>query len=271
MKIAIIGYGKMGKRIEEIALESGHEIAAIIDPAGSPERKSLSGTPIETFLTHSTMLSRADVAIEFSQPQTAADNIKELSHRQIPVVVGTTNWYDKLDDIRMVIKLNGSSLLYAPNFSLGVNIFYRIAAYAAKLMDSFPEYDAGGFEVHHNEKMDSPSGTAKVLAEKVVSQMKRKTTPVWQTLDRKPAPHEFHFPSLRVGAVPGTHTIIFDSQSDSIEITHTARNRDGLALGAVRGAEWLISETPLGEKRRGVFTIDDFLDDFLTVHPQTAE
>jgi 4-hydroxy-tetrahydrodipicolinate reductase len=271
MRIALIGYGKMGRRVEEIALERGFEIAAVVDPllAGTASRAgtvSRAGTRIEKSIAESSVLAAVggvDAAIDFSRPDAAFDSIRELSRRRIPLVCGTTNWYDRMDEARAIIEADGSSLLYAPNFSIGVNMFYRVAVYAARLADRFPEYDAGGFEVHHNEKVDSPSGTAKVLAEKVIAEMTRKKKPVWDTLDRKIAPDEFHFPSLRVGAAPGTHTLMFDSAADTIEITHAARNRDGFASGAVRCAEWLARETPDGGRRRGVFTIDDFLDDAL--------
>jgi 4-hydroxy-tetrahydrodipicolinate reductase len=255
VKLALIGYGKMGKQIEETAAIGGHEIVAIIDPYAK-EKCSLLGTIIEKFFDDSKHFDKAEVAIEFTQPDTVVENIFELSRRRVPAVIGTTGWYDRIDEVKHVIEENGSSLLYAPNFSLGVNIFYRIVSYAAKLMNSFPDYDVGGFEIHHNEKKESPSGTAKILAERILAEMKRKKKPVWGLLDRKPAPDEFHFASMRTGAVPGTHTVLFDSTADSIEITHTAHNRGGFALGAIESAEWLISA-----KRKGVFTIDDFLED----------
>jgi 4-hydroxy-tetrahydrodipicolinate reductase len=158
--------------------------------------------------------------------------------------------------VEKVIKNTGSALLWASNFSIGVNLFYRVAWYAARLADNFPEYDVGGFEAHHNKKLDSPSGTAKTLAEGVLSRIGRKKKIVWETLDRKPLDEELHFPSLRLGSVPGTHSLFFDSSADTIEITHTARSREGFASGAVRAAQWLITE-----KRQGIFTIDDMLKD----------
>ncbi|MDR2793328.1 MAG: 4-hydroxy-tetrahydrodipicolinate reductase [Treponema sp.] len=255
MKLALIGYGKMGKQIEETAIMRGHEIAAVIDPYVK-ESRSLMGTEIEASFETTKNLAKADAAIEFTQPDTGIDNIRDLSRRRIPAVIGTTGWYDRLEDVKRIIKTDGSRLLYAPNFSLGVNIFYRIVSCAAALMDSFPEYDAGGYEIHHNEKKESPSGTAKILVEKILAAMKRKKTPVWDTLDhRAPLPEELHFSSLRIGAVPGIHVAAFDSSADTIEIKHTARNRGGFALGAVRCAEWLI-----GKECGGVFTIDDFLE-----------
>jgi 4-hydroxy-tetrahydrodipicolinate reductase len=256
MKLALIGYGKMGRALEALALEKGHSIAAVIDPfvKGAPA----SGAPVYASLEDALEgeLKNAEGAIEFTRPDTAPGNIKFLVEHKIPVTVGTTGWYAKLPEITLAVKAAGASLLWASNFSLGVNLFYRIAANAAALVDPFAEYDVGGFEVHHNKKADSPSGTAITLVEKVLSKMKRKTKAVYDKLDRPPQADELHFASLRVGAAPGVHSLIFDSSSDTIEITHTLRNREGLAAGAILAAEWLGS-------RSGVYTIDDALSDIL--------
>jgi 4-hydroxy-tetrahydrodipicolinate reductase len=201
-------------------------------------------------------LHGAEAAIEFTQPGTALANIKALAEKKIPAVIGTTGWLEQIDEARRAVEQAGASLIWASNFSLGVNIFYRVAWYAAQLADSFPEYDVGGFESHHNKKLDSPSGTAKTLVEGVLARMKRKDTAVWETLDRRPQPGELHFPSLRIGSVPGTHSLFFDSPADTIEITHTARSREGFASGAIRAAQWLPG-------RKGFFTIDDMLKDLL--------
>jgi 4-hydroxy-tetrahydrodipicolinate reductase len=262
MNIALIGYGKMGRMVEAKAGERGHRIVAVVDPyvqdrpcSGAPVYRSIPGAD----------LSAAAAAIEFTRPDTAPGNIRALAERGVPVVAGTTGWLDHLEELRGAVEDAGSALLWASNFSLGVNLFYHIAAYAARLVDPFPEYDAGGWEAHHNKKADSPSGTAKTLAERVISQMERKKKAVWETLDRPPAAEEFHYPSLRVGSAPGIHTLIFDSPADTIEITHTARNREGFALGAVRAAEWLVRAGEAGgadkPPRRGVFTMDDVLDE----------
>jgi 4-hydroxy-tetrahydrodipicolinate reductase len=256
MKIAIIGYGKMGKMVEQIALSRGHEIAVIVDPV-------LAGKTSESDMQICTSIQEGnfdstDVAIEFSRPDTAAANIIALAQKRIPTVTGTTNWQDKFDDVKKAVETAGSALLWASNFSIGVNLFYRISWYAAELINNFSEYDIGGFEAHHNKKLDSPSGTAKTLAEGVISRIDRKKKIAWETLDRKPDDDELHYPSLRMGSVPGTHSLFFDSPADTIEITHTARNREGFASGAVQAAKWLISE-----KRQGVFTIDEMLKDIL--------
>jgi len=256
LRIAIIGYGKMGRTIEQIARSGGHTITAIVDPfaVDAPAGTSLSKTIEEA------SLDSTDAAIEFTQPSTAAANIIALAKRKIPTVTGTTGWHERMDEVRRAVEDADSSLLWSSNFSIGVNLFYRIAWYAAELANNFPEYDIGGFEIHHNKKLDSPSGTAKILAEGVLSKIERKKKIVWETLNRKPEPDELHFPSLRMGSVPGQHSLFFDSQADTIEITHTARGREGFASGAVRAALWLTAQ-----KRRGVFTIDEMLKDILSI------
>jgi len=262
MKIAIIGYGKMGKMVERVALEQGHSVTAIVESLPQDSNPP-SGAPLYRTIAEAGSLREAEAAIEFTQPGTALANIKALAEKKIPSVIGTTGWSDQIDEARRAVEQAGSSLIWASNFSLGVNIFYRIAWYAAQLADSFPEYDVGGFESHHHKKLDSPSGTAKTLVEGVLARMQRKDTAVWETLDRRPHPGELHFPSLRVGSVPGTHSLFFDSPADTIEITHTARSREGFASGAVRAAQWLLGRGETGA-RRGFFTIDDMLKDIIT-------
>ena len=249
MKIAIIGYGKMGKMVEQIAHAQGHTIVAIVDPFAADS--SLISKNIDE-----ADLASADAAIEFTQPATAADNIIALAKKKIPTVTGTTGWHERLDEVSRAVQAANSALIWSSNFSIGVNLFYRIAWYAAELANEFPEYDIGGFEAHHNKKLDSPSGTAKILAEGVLSRMERKTKVIWETMNRQPEPDELHFPSLRMGSVPGQHSLFFDSPADTIEITHTARNREGLASGAIRAAQWLVG-------RHGVFAIDEMLQDII--------
>ncbi|MDR2758335.1 MAG: 4-hydroxy-tetrahydrodipicolinate reductase [Spirochaetaceae bacterium] len=272
MNIALIGYGKMGRLIEQEALNRGHRITAVIDPYAAPV-ETRSGVPLERVFPdpaeaeNAEGLTKADVAIEFTRPDKTVENIKTLSRRKLPVVAGTTGWYDRLEEVTKIITDSHASLLWSSNFSLGVNLFYRIAAYAAAVMDPFKEYDVGGLETHHNKKADSPSGTAKTLVEQVLARMTRKTQAVWDTLNRPPRPEELHFPSLRIGSVPGIHSLFFDSPADTIEITHTARNREGFALGALQAAEWLVSYTGPEQDtlspRLGVFTMDDVLKDIL--------
>jgi 4-hydroxy-tetrahydrodipicolinate reductase len=265
VNIAIIGYGKMGKILEALAAEQGHRIGAVVDPLWDQE-KSASGAPVYRDIPAmgGSPEGGIDAALEFTGPGTALPNIKALAERRIPAVVGTTGWLNKLAEAEAAVRAAGSALLWASNFSLGVNLFYRIAAFAARLADPFPEYDVAGYEVHHNKKADSPSGTAKTLAELVIKNMGRKTTAVYEMLDRPPRPEELHYASLRLGAVPGVHTLILDSPADSIEITHSARNREGLARGALLAARWLVRAGQDGGKaRQGVFTMDDVLAELL--------
>jgi 4-hydroxy-tetrahydrodipicolinate reductase len=267
MNIAIIGYGKMGRLIEAQALQRGHRVTAIVDPFVRAEAAVPSGAPVYRTIGDAVVLGKADAAIEFTRPDTAPANMLALIEGRIPVVTGTTGWLDRLEEIRRAVEAAGTSLLWASNFSLGVNLFYRIAAFAARLADPFPEYDVGGWEAHHNKKADSPSGTARTLVEGVLAHMSRKTAPVWETPDGPLKAEELHYPSLRVGSVPGVHTLIFDSPADTIEITHSARNREGFAAGAIRAAEWLTRCSgpgkDAGEKRQGVFTMDDVLAEIL--------
>jgi 4-hydroxy-tetrahydrodipicolinate reductase len=268
MNIALIGYGKMGKSLEAAAREGGHTVVAVVDPQAA-EPASLTGAPVYPSIDAAENLAEAAAALEFTRPDTAAANIRALAKRNIPAVAGSTGWYDQLDEVKAAVEAAGSSLLWASNFSLGVNLFYRIAWYAARLADSFPEYDVAGYEVHHNKKADSPSGTAKILVAGVLERVKRKRKPVWDTLNRPPAPEELHYPSLRLGSAPGIHTLMFDSEADTIEITHTARNRGGLAAGAILAARWLAGDGPFssagGRARQGVFTMDDALADILGI------
>jgi 4-hydroxy-tetrahydrodipicolinate reductase len=270
VNLAIIGYGKMGKSIEALALEQGDRIAAVVDPLFTGGKSAGGAVVYRTIPDMAAALGRGDrppAALEFTRPDTALANIRTLAEYRIPVVAGTTGWTENLEDAAAAVRAAGSSLLWAANFSLGINLFYRIAAFAAKLADPFPEYDVAGCEIHHNKKADSPSGTAKILVERVLEQMSRKTTAVYEALNRPPGPEELHYASLRLGAVPGVHTLSLDSPADSIEIIHTARNREGLASGALRAARWLVRcpgpGEEAGEPRRGVFTIDDVLADII--------
>ncbi|MDR0402367.1 MAG: 4-hydroxy-tetrahydrodipicolinate reductase [Treponema sp.] len=253
MKAGLVGYGKMGKILEGVLRGRGHDIVSVTDPFES------CGIPSQP--------EKADVLIEFTRPDTAFDNIALAVSLGKPIVVGTTGWYERLAEASAAVESGGASLLWATNFSLGVNLFYRIAAHAASVMDPFDEYDVAGFEVHHNKKADSPSGTAETLVKQVLSSMKRKKKVLWDSPRGKMAPDTIHYASLRVGSVPGTHSLVFDSPSDTIEISHSARNREGLASGAALAAEWLVScpgpGQPAGTPRRGIFTMDDVLKDMI--------
>ena len=271
MKIGLIGYGKMGKMVEAAALGRGHQITQIIDPFVSDTKRATGTVLTKTFPQPAEETGSIDLFIEFTKPDTAPDNIKSAAALGKPIVCGTTGWRSRLAEVSAEIEKAGTALLWSSNFSLGVNLFYRIAAYAAQLADPFTEYDLGGLEIHHRKKIDSPSGTAKTLMERVLAVMKRKSKIIWDD----PSKHGskaagssaedsglsgecIHFTSLRYGSVPGAHSLFFDSHADTIEITHTARSREGFASGAVLAAEWLAKKA-----QPGIFTMEDVLRDML--------
>ncbi|MDR0872714.1 MAG: 4-hydroxy-tetrahydrodipicolinate reductase [Prevotellaceae bacterium] len=221
MKIALIGYGKMGKEIEKIALQRGHEIVSVID---IDNRDDFDG---EAFRS-------ADVAIEFTVPQAALDNYRRTFAAGVKLVSGTTGWLEHIDEIKKACE-NGSTLFWASNFSLGVNIFFALNKYLAKIMNEFPSYNVMMEEVHHIHKLDAPSGTAITLAEGILENIDRKTK--WVKEDTQNA-DELAIYSIRDGEVPGIHSIMYESEVDSILITHDAKSRKGFALGAVLAAEF---------------------------------
>ncbi|HET6485211.1 MAG TPA: 4-hydroxy-tetrahydrodipicolinate reductase [Spirochaetia bacterium] len=246
MKALIIGYGSMGREVERVLLDRGHSVAGKIDPA----------QPGATATALTAELARGvDVALEFSHAEAVLGNVRIYAEAGLSAVVGTTGWYGKLDEVKGIV---GSRIgfLYGSNFAIGAHLFFALAAAATELSNSCPEYDILGWEVHHKRKKDSPSGTALTIAKIITGASNRKKKVVTERLDRAPAPDELHFASVRGGEVPGTHTVVLDSLFDSIELTHRARGRGGLALGAVRGAEWLAG-------RRGVFDVSDFIRDIL--------
>ena len=231
MKIALLGYGKMGKVIERIAIERGHEIVLKKD-----ENNTYDG------------LSNADVAIDFSVPTAAVENISNCFHTHVPVVSGTTGWLERYDEIIALCNEKKGGFISSSNFSLGVNLFFELNNYLAKIMAPYNSYSVAMEEIHHTQKLDAPSGTAISLANGVIE---NSNYTKW-TLD-KPAANEIQIEALRVEDVPGTHTVTYNSNVDSIEIKHTAHNREGFALGAVIAAEWLAG-------KQGVFTMKDVLN-----------
>jgi 4-hydroxy-tetrahydrodipicolinate reductase len=230
MKIALIGYGKMGKMIESIALDRSHEIVLVIDQDNTQD------LTIEN-------LKKADVAIEFSTPSSVLDNINLAINAQVPIVIGTTGWYGHLQEIKNNCDENNSTVMYGSNFSVGVNIFFQINQQVAKMMNKFSaEYDVAVEEIHHVHKLDSPSGTAITVAEDILSEFKQKTE--WVDVKAEDpvtnhSPQHLIISSYREGEVPGTHSVIYDSDVDRIELKHEAHGRQGFALGAVLAAEWL--------------------------------
>ncbi|KAA2241974.1 4-hydroxy-tetrahydrodipicolinate reductase [Chitinophaga agrisoli] len=237
MKIALIGYGKMGQAIEAIATAKGHEVVHRID--------------LNTqHLLEKEHLGQADVAIEFTTPETAYSNILKCFAANVPVVVGTTGWLDKLPDIKARCLEQHQGFLYASNFSIGVNIFFEINKRLAELMATQPQYDLQMEEIHHTQKKDAPSGTAITLAEQILEKVNRKTGWVNQESSQ---PQELSIISRRINPAPGTHTVHYTSAIDDITITHTAHSREGFAAGAVIAAEWL-------NGKKGIFTMKDVLD-----------
>jgi len=236
MKIALLGYGKMGQAIEKLALEQKHEICLTIDNDNDWHQKQED-------------LKNADVAIEFSIPSIAPDNIKKCLNANIPVVVGTTGWYAQLEEIKNLCDEKKGCLFYASNFSIGANIFFEINRLLAKLMNPHPEYGISIDEIHHIHKLDSPSGTAICLAQDIINRVDRKEYWVNHETEK---PSELEINSLRTANVPGVHIVNYHSANDTIEIKHTAHNRLGLATGALLAAEFVIGKT-------GIFTMNDLL------------
>lgn len=231
MKIALLGYGKMGQVIERIALERGHEIVLKKD-----QNNSYDG------------LENADVAIDFSVPLAAVSNISNCFNANVPVISGTTGWLDHYDAMTQLCKDKKGAFISSSNFSLGVNIFFELNEYLAKMMAKLNSYNVTMEEIHHTQKLDAPSGTAISLAKGIIE---NSTYTAW-TL-QNPDANQIHIEAKRIGTVPGTHTVNYNSEVDSIEIKHTAHNREGFALGAVIAAEWIIG-------KEGIFSMKDVLD-----------
>ena len=244
MKIALIGYGGMGQALKSAALPRGHTVPVIIDRA-SGEATAAS--------INAEALAGADIAIDFSSAEEVLDSARAAVEVGIPLVVGTTGWYDKMDEVKSVVG-NKIGFLWSSNFSVGVHMYFRIVAEAARLVNNVDEYDVWGHEIHDVGKADSPSGTAKTLEKILLDAIARKKTVVEDKLDRKRADSEIHFSSVRGGVVNFGHTIGFDSAADRVTITHEARNRDGYALGAVKATEWLACKT-------GFYNMDEYIRD----------
>jgi len=246
MKIALLGYGKMGRIIEKIATDRKHEIVLKISSSNADELTTEN-------------LKKADIAIEFSTPSTVLSNIAACFEAGLPVVVGTTGWYDRMDEVKELCSENQGSILYGTNFSVGVNIFFHVNKVLAKLMNNYPYYDVQVEEIHHTQKLDAPSGTAITIAEGIIENMDAKDK--WQSVliadntdaDDNVKNGELLIESYRIDSVPGTHTVIYDSEVDSIEFKHTAHNRNGFALGAVLAIEWL-------KDKKGFHAVNDMFN-----------
>ncbi len=236
MRIALIGYGKMGKAIEEIALHRNHEIVIRIDQPNLHE-----------FTREN--LAKAEAAIEFTSPHSAPENVKKLLEFGVPVVCGSTGWTDQLDAMKQLCADKGGAFVYSSNFSVGVNIFFEVNKRLANLMAPHKEYEVILEEIHHTQKKDAPSGTAITLAEQVLAEVKRKKQWVNELSDN---PEDLEIISQREDPAPGTHSVKYSSVIDTIEIIHTAHNRTGFATGAVLAAEFL-------KDRKGFYTMKDVL------------
>ncbi len=236
MKIALIGYGKMGKEIEQIAVSRGHSIVLTIDIQNQEE------------LTHQN-LAKADVAIEFTSPATAVNNYLQCFEAGVPVVSGTTGWLERKGEVEQACSAKKGCFFYASNFSLGVNIFFAMNRFLAKMMKDFPQYDVSMTEVHHTQKLDAPSGTAITLAEDIITLNGTKTA--W-TINENRSASDLYIKPVREGLVPGIHTVKYDAEADFIEITHSAYSRKGFAFGAVLAAEFCAGKT-------GILSMSDLL------------
>ena len=232
MKIALLGYGKMGKVIEQIAIQRGHDIVLKVNQN-----------------TRSYDISLADVAIDFSVPGAAVSNISSCLQQGIPVISGTTGWLDDYDTVVDLCKEKNGAFLYASNFSLGVNIFFELNKNLAKMMKKLSQYNVSIEEIHHTQKLDAPSGTAITLAKGIIEHSNYENWKLGTSIEDNEIPIE----AKRIENVPGTHSVSYKSKADSLSIRHRAHNRDGFALGAIIAAEWLLN-------RKGVFTMNDVLN-----------
>ena len=236
LRIALIGYGKMGKAIEEIAINRGHTIGLKIDI------HSLADFTKEN-------LQQCDVAIEFTSPHTAVQNILTCIEAGIPVVCGSTGWLARWEEVKQACEANNGSLVYASNYSVGVNVFFEVNQLLARLMNPQTDYEVSMEEIHHTEKKDAPSGTAITLAEQILENLGRKKQ--WVN-EQTVSPEELSIISERIDPAPGTHKIKYSSSVDDIEIIHTAHNRQGFATGAVLAAEFI-------KGKKGIFSMKDVL------------
>lgn len=244
MKLALVGTGQMGQTVAKVATDRAHEVAVRFNsdrPFLDADRDAL---------------AHVDAAIDFSLPSLALPHLRRYCEWQLPVVMGTTGWYDVLDEVRALVERHEASVLYAPNFSIGVAVLSRALDRATQLMDELDDYDAFVHEMHHTKKVDSPSGTARMLGEQLVAGLERKDHVEPEAQHRRIDPTAVHVTSTRAGTVFGEHTVGFDSPYDRLSFRHRAKNRRGFAVGALRAAEWLIG-------RAGLFTLDDVLDDWL--------
>jgi 4-hydroxy-tetrahydrodipicolinate reductase len=242
LKVALIGYGNMGKMIHEMSKPMPMEIVSIIDPAQEGCAREINAESLKD----------ADVCIEFSHPSVVLENIRQVCLHKRNLVVGTTGWFDNLPEVQKLVEQSQNGVIYGSNLSIGMNLFYEVVANAAKIFAKYDEYDVYGLELHHRQKADSPSGTAKELGKILLNELKSKSQMQYEKVDGKIITEDLHFASVRAGHIPGTHTIGFDSEADSIELTHRARNRRGFALGALKAALWI-------DGKKGLYSFQEFI------------
>ena len=247
MDVALVGYGGMGRELAQLASDLNLSVKAIIDP-------------LYTRADHSrpspSALKEVDLAIDFTTPRVVVDTIRVYCECVTPAVIGTTGWYDEMDSVREHVHNSTGRILWGSNFSIGVNLFFRLVEAGTKLFARFEEYDVWGHEMHHVNKLDAPSGTAETLSDIVLEHSPKKEQVVFDRVNRRIEPHEFHFSSLRAGAMNFEHSIGFDSAADTVTIKHSARNRSGYARGALLAAKWLMDQP------QGFYSLDDFFADF---------
>lgn len=244
MRLALVGTGQMGQAVSALAQEQSHEVVAQFNS----DRPFLKAEPSD--------VESVDVAVDFSLPRLALPHIQQYCTWQLPVVMGTTGWYDDLDEVQALVDRHDTSMLYAPNFSIGVAVLSRAVDHVTTLMDELDDYDVFVHETHHTKKADSPSGTAQMLAKQMLDGLDRKTYIDPEAQHERIDPEALHVSSTRAGTTFGEHTVGFDSPYDRLSLRHRAKNRKGFAQGALRAAQWL-------QGRTGLYTLDDVLDDWL--------
>ncbi len=243
MNIALIGYGKMGQIVHKVAQEKNFNIKSLID----------SKNPEADFQEiNAESLKDVDVCIDFTHPEVAVENIKQIANEGKNIVMATTGWLDRIEEVKQIVTEKQIGFLHASNFSLGVNIFFKLVKQAAQVMNEFEDYDIYSYEMHHNRKKDAPSGTALSIGEILLDKIERKNKLVLDRPEEKIKNSELHLSTIRGGDIPGTHVVGFDSSADTIELKHTARNRAGFALGSLVAAEWL-------HGKQGFFKAEDWM------------
>jgi 4-hydroxy-tetrahydrodipicolinate reductase len=242
MNIALLGYGNMGKEVERLAKEKNITVKKIFTIENNLRAMGITKEALKD----------VDVCIDFSVPTAVVENIKTVAGLGKNMVIGTTGWYDKISEVEKIVKTNKIGFLYSPNFSLGMNIFYQILSSATNIFEKFDCYDPAIQETHHRGKTDSPSGTALTLAQVLIGNIRRKRSMFQETAHKQLKSEELHITSTRVGNVVGKHAVIFDSEADTIELVHTAKNRAGFAMGALIAAEFL-------KGKKGIYTMKDVI------------